>query len=275
MPLWWRGWMFLQVDVETADQPLTLAGLRTWESGYPFAQHGYFRSSDPALDRIWQVGWRTALVDAHDTYMDSAYWEQLQYVGDTRLQMLISYAVSGDARLAAQAIDAFAGSDVDGGLVEGAWPSRGSNSIATFSPLWIAMLARLVARTAGHCDRGAQPAAHARGAALVRGVAGGAQPVEEEPAVELRRLGWDNRRPIVSCSLHTARTARAASPARSISAHWSRRADLEHALGDAAQGDRDRADAGPPCAVRCASCATCPTGGSMPTIPTSRCSASR
>ncbi len=140
MPLWWRTWRYMQIEVATANAPLTLEALRTFETGYPFEQKAYFRSSDPALDRIWQVGWRTAQVDAHDTYMDSAYWEQLQYVGDTRLQMLVSYAVSGDARLARQAIDAFAASDVDNGLIEGAWPSRGTNAIAPFSLLWIGML---------------------------------------------------------------------------------------------------------------------------------------
>jgi alpha-L-rhamnosidase len=140
MPLWWRTWRYLDLNVETGDAPLTLVGLKVWETGYPFEQRGYFRSSDPVLDRIWQVGWRTAQVDAHDTYMDSSYWEQLQYVGDTRLQMLISYAVAGDPRLARQALDAFAASDVDGGLTEGAWPSRGSNAIAPFALLWVGML---------------------------------------------------------------------------------------------------------------------------------------
>lgn len=139
-PLWWRTWRYLEISVETADAPLTLEGLKTWETGYPFEEKGYFHSSDPELNRIWQIGWRTALVDAHDTYMDSSYWEQLQYVGDTRLQMLISYAVSGDPRLAGQAIDAFAASDVDNGLIEGAWPSRGTNAIAPFSLLWVGML---------------------------------------------------------------------------------------------------------------------------------------
>ena len=56
--------------------------------------------------------------------MDSSYWEQLQYTGDTRLEMLITYAVSGDARLAANAIEAFAESDADGGLMQGAYPTR-------------------------------------------------------------------------------------------------------------------------------------------------------
>jgi hypothetical protein len=54
--------------------------------------------------------------------------------------MLISYPVSGDARLAEQAIEAFAESEADGGLQQGAYPSRSDNVIATFSLLWVGML---------------------------------------------------------------------------------------------------------------------------------------
>lgn len=140
-PLWWRTFRFIEIDVTTSDQPLTLRGLRVHETGYPFTQVARFASSDAELNRIWDIGWRTLRVDAHETFMDSSYWEQLQYTGDTRLQMLISYAVSGDPRLARQAIDAFAGSDVDGGLMQGAFPSRGDNVIATFSFAWVGMLA--------------------------------------------------------------------------------------------------------------------------------------
>jgi len=139
-PLWWRTWRFLEIDVETGDQPLVLEGLDVHETGYPFQAAGRFESDDPALDRIWSIGWRTARIDAHETYMDTAYYEQLQYAGDTRLQMLISYAVSGDNRLALQAIDAFAASRALGGLTEGAYPSRVSNPIPPFSLLWIGML---------------------------------------------------------------------------------------------------------------------------------------
>lgn len=136
----WRVWRFVEVDVQTMEAPLTLQSLRTCETGYPFQQHASFRSNDPALNRIWNIGWRTARIDAHETYMDSAYWEQLQYVGDTRLQALISYAVSGDARLAINAIDALGWADREGGLTEGAYPSRGRNVIAPFSLLWIGMI---------------------------------------------------------------------------------------------------------------------------------------
>jgi hypothetical protein len=139
-PLWWRTWRYAELDIQTGAVPLTLEAFRVTETGYPFEKVAHFSSSDPALDRIWQVGWRTAEVDAHETYMDSSYWEQLQYTGDTRLQMLISYAVSGDPRLAEQAIDVFAESDTEGGLQQSAYPSRSDNVIATFSLAWIGML---------------------------------------------------------------------------------------------------------------------------------------
>ena len=111
--------------------------MRLHETGYPFKQVARFESSDAELNRIWEVGWRTLRVDAHETFMDSSYWEQLQYTGDTRLEMLITYAVSGDPRLAIQAIDAFAESDVDGGLMQGAYPSRNTTSSPhSHSPGW-------------------------------------------------------------------------------------------------------------------------------------------
>jgi hypothetical protein len=139
-PLWWRTWRFAEIAVTTGAEPIRIEQFSTYETGFPFERKGFFKSSDPELNRIWEVGWRTALVDAHETYMDTSYWEQLQYVGDTRLQMLISYAVTGDDRLAVQAIDAFGWSNVDGGLTEGAYPSSLSNIIPAFSLLWIGMM---------------------------------------------------------------------------------------------------------------------------------------
>ena len=139
-PLWWRTWRYAELDIQTGSSALTLEAMRVYETGYPFQKIARFNSSDPGLNRIWDVGWRTAEVDAHETYMDSSYWEQLQYQGDTRLQMLISYAVAGDPRLAQQAIESFAESDVHGGLQQGAYPSRSDNVIATFALAWVGML---------------------------------------------------------------------------------------------------------------------------------------
>lgn len=139
-PLWWRTWRYLQIDITTYDEPLTLDHLGAHESTYPFEQRALFDSGDAALQRIWEIGWRTARLDAHETYMDTPYYEQLQYIGDTRIQALISYAVTGDDRLARQAISAFANSKIPEGLTQSRYPSNLEQIIPPFSLYWIGML---------------------------------------------------------------------------------------------------------------------------------------
>ncbi len=139
-PLWWRTWRYLSIKVTTADEPLTLERLTAHESTYPFVAKAQFTSDDPQLQRIWEIGWRTARLDAHETYMDTPYYEQLQYVGDTRIQALISYIVTGDDRLARQAITAFANSRIPEGLTQSRYPSTVQQVIPPFSLYWIGML---------------------------------------------------------------------------------------------------------------------------------------
>jgi alpha-L-rhamnosidase len=139
-PLWWRTWRYMQIDIETAGEALTLNRLSAHESAYPFQQRALFDSGDANLQRIWEIGWRTARLDAHETYMDTPYYEQLQYIGDTRIQALISYAVTGDDRLARQAITAFANSHIPEGLTQSRYPSSLEQIIPPFSLYWIGML---------------------------------------------------------------------------------------------------------------------------------------
>jgi len=140
MPLVWRTWRYLQLDIHTADQPLRLENLRCWFTAFPFEERARFSSDDPSLTAIWQVGWRTARLNAHDTYMDTPYYERMQYIGDTRIQALISYTVAGDDRLARQAIQAFNDSRVSDGLTRSRYPSSVTQMIPTFSLLWIGMV---------------------------------------------------------------------------------------------------------------------------------------
>lgn len=139
-PLTWRTWRFLQLDITTADQPLRIASLRAWFTAYPFAEKANFSSDDSTLSDIWKISWRTARLDAHDTYMDTPYWERLQYVGDTRIQALISYVMAGDDRLGRQAIEAYDNSRIPDGLTQSRYPSSLVQMIPTFSLLWVDMV---------------------------------------------------------------------------------------------------------------------------------------
>lgn len=139
-PLWWRTWRYLDLDIQTAGEPLQLDAMTAEFTAYPFVERATFRSGDADLDKIWEISWRTARLDAHETYMDTPYYEQLQYIGDTRIQALISYAVAGDDRLAKQALHAFDDSRVPDGVTHSRYPSSLSQFIPTFSLLYIGMV---------------------------------------------------------------------------------------------------------------------------------------
>ena len=139
-PLWWRSWRYIELNVETANEPLTIEDLRSTSVGYPFERRAHLETDDPGLDRIQETGWRTARLCAHETYMDCPYYEQLQYVGDTRIQALVSLYNSGDARLMRNAIDLIGDSRISNGATASRYPSRLPQFIPSFSLWWIGML---------------------------------------------------------------------------------------------------------------------------------------
>ena len=139
-PLWWRAYRYVEVAVTTADEPVSVDDVRGAFSAYPFQLRATFESDDPVLSKIWDVGWRTARLCAHETYMDTPYWEQLQYVGDTRIQALISLYSTGDDRLVKNAIELFNESRLPDGLTQSRYPTMLPQIIPPFSLFWIGMM---------------------------------------------------------------------------------------------------------------------------------------
>jgi alpha-L-rhamnosidase len=144
-PLWWRTFRYVEVAVQTADEPLVIGDVRALFTAYPFEARGRFESSDPELSRIWEVGWRTARLCAHETYMDTPYWEQLQYIGDARIQALLSLYVGGDDRIVRNAIQLFDESRIPDGLTQSRYPTMLPQIIPPFSLFWIGMMHDLYA----------------------------------------------------------------------------------------------------------------------------------
>jgi alpha-L-rhamnosidase len=139
-PLWWRTYRYVQLEVETAGEPLTVDDLAATATSYPFARRARLESAVPELDRILEVGWRTARLCAHETYMDCPYYEQLQYAGDTRIQALVSLFMTADGRLARNAIEQLDDSRTAEGLTESRAPTRLQQYIPPFSLWWIGMV---------------------------------------------------------------------------------------------------------------------------------------
>ena len=139
-PLWFRTYRYIQMNIQTEDDPLIIQDFKGIFTAYPFREAASFSCDDPALSKIWDVGWRTARLCANETYYDCPYYEQLQYVGDTRIQALISLYVSGDDRLMRKAIQVFDDSRISDGLTQSRYPCSSMQIIPPYSLFWIAMI---------------------------------------------------------------------------------------------------------------------------------------
>ena len=139
-PLWFRTWRYLQMEIETHDEPLQVSSFSSEFTAYPLKENATFDSDQPGLKQIWNVGWRTARLCANETYFDCPYYEQLQYVGDTRIQALISLYVSGDDRLVRNAIMNLNESQFYEGLTRSRYPSANPQIIPPFSLYWVDMV---------------------------------------------------------------------------------------------------------------------------------------
>jgi alpha-L-rhamnosidase len=138
--LWWRTFRYVELEIETKNEPLILNDFYSIFSAYPFEEKASFNCDNPKLKEIWNVGWHTQRLCANETYFDCPYFEQLQYIGDTRIQALVSTYVSGDARLAKNAISVLRESQLPTGITQSRFPSNQPQIIPTFSLVWVTMV---------------------------------------------------------------------------------------------------------------------------------------
>ena len=139
-PYWMRTFRFARIRIRTGAEPLEIRSLTLEETGYPLEVRTAVTTSDGSLSDIWDISLRTLKRCMHETYMDCPFYEQLPYVMDTRSQILYTYAVSADDRLARKAIDDFRRSQREDGLLNASYPNRNENVIPGFSIYYILMI---------------------------------------------------------------------------------------------------------------------------------------
>lgn len=138
--LYFRTYRYIRVIVQTKNDPLVIDDLYGTFTGYPFKLNAVFNTDNTEIKRILHIGWRTARLNAWETYTDCPYYEQLQYIGDTRVEAMISYYNSGDDRLARNAINLLDHSRLAEGLTQSRYPTHDTQIISTFSLWYIGML---------------------------------------------------------------------------------------------------------------------------------------
>jgi alpha-L-rhamnosidase len=96
-----RTYRYIKLFVKTKGEPLVIDDLYGTFTGYPFKRTAVLNTDNTEIKQMLDIGWRTARLNAWETYMDCPYYEQLQYIGDTRIQAMVSYYNTSDDRLGA------------------------------------------------------------------------------------------------------------------------------------------------------------------------------
>lgn len=140
-PLWKRAFRYVQLVIETKDQPLDIVSLENEYSGYPYPEMATFESSDKKLNEVFDICQRTLRMCSAETYYDTPFYEQLSYGGDNRPISNISTYNSTDDRLLREVMRLYPQSENrETGLFKSAYPSRFDFDMGSWSLAWIQSL---------------------------------------------------------------------------------------------------------------------------------------
>ncbi len=138
-PFGQKTYRFIELEITTKGQPLIIDDYYGVYTAYPFKENAIFETGEKVLDQIWDASWLTLRNSAVEGFIDP-YYEQLQYVGDSRIEALVSITVDGDDRLMRKAIEMFDNSRLPNGLTQSRYPSYIVQVIPTYSLIWIDMI---------------------------------------------------------------------------------------------------------------------------------------
>jgi alpha-L-rhamnosidase len=136
-PTYIRAFRFIQLDIETGNEPLTINEYYNVECRAPLELKASFASDNKDFDWIMEAGWRTVSLCSQDMLLSDAAYEQMQYTGDSRVHNLSLLTLSGDDRLTRNALIQFDQSRIPEGLTYACYPNPFHLIIPSYSLIWI------------------------------------------------------------------------------------------------------------------------------------------
>ena len=138
--LWWRAGRYVELLVQTRNEPVIIESIVFEETRYPLEMESQFSCDESKIDTLWPIMVRAVQMCSHETFVDCPYYEQLMYVGDSRISALNVYCMTRDDLLPRKAIEFFDLSHLPSGITRSQYPSHNLQIIAPFSLWWIAMV---------------------------------------------------------------------------------------------------------------------------------------
>lgn len=126
---WWHAGHYCQVITEGNVK----YQMKFHRTGYPYEK---FESADP----LTKMAVETLQACSFETYMDCPYYEQLMYIGDSRLEAICTRLITKDDRLIRKSLRILGLSQRPDGSLNAQYPSRSIQTIPSFMLIWILML---------------------------------------------------------------------------------------------------------------------------------------
>jgi len=136
-PNWFRSFRYIQIDVETGNQPLKIVDYYNQKSEYPIKLKASFKTDNDFLNSLMEPGWRTASLCAQDLLISDAYYEQMQYIGDAQIHGEALQYFSGNDDLTRQMLMQADWSKIPEGLTHACYPDGFNLTIPIYSLAWI------------------------------------------------------------------------------------------------------------------------------------------
>lgn len=140
--IWWRSGRYIRLRIKAGMEPVTLSKLAILTTRYPFAADATWTCSDAGWNAIFPMLHRALEESAHETWVDCPYYEQMMYIGDTRLHMLSNYVAYRDVRLTERGIELLNWSRAgnEAGLAAERYPSGLRQDCPTYAMMWVWMV---------------------------------------------------------------------------------------------------------------------------------------
>ncbi|MBW6534932.1 MAG: hypothetical protein K0B11_07985 [Mariniphaga sp.] len=136
-PTYIRTFRYIKLDIETEDEALTLEKYYHVECRAPLDLKAEFSAGNELTDWIMDAGWQSVSLCAQDYLLSDAYYEQMQYTGDSRVHNLTLFTLAGDDQLTRNALVQFDQSRIPEGLTFACYPNAFHLIIPSYSLIWI------------------------------------------------------------------------------------------------------------------------------------------
>ncbi|MFC4598672.1 alpha-L-rhamnosidase C-terminal domain-containing protein [Cohnella hongkongensis] len=132
-----RSFRFMKLALQGTPAPVEVRSVRLRSVHYPYQEQGRFASSDKRLNRIWEVGKYTTVVNSQDHFEDCPHREAALWVADAVVMARVVYQTFGDLALVRKCLLQISRIQNKDGSIPGTGPESNAFMLPDFCAHWL------------------------------------------------------------------------------------------------------------------------------------------